>query len=488
MTWSLVNTFTNDAGYTGTGTFTDYQVTVSGVSVGDLLIVQFQFGFSDVSATATCSDNAGVANTYTPEKALYDSGNAQGVMRFSAPVGDVTGLTKVTVSWPTVGLKFVSCAVEQWHNSGGSFSGTVISGTPAGQDQAGAGTGTDAVTSTNTTPSVNGCLIHSTLCYPGSAPATITHGTGFTPQLNDFVAVQMGSEYLVQTTAAGISGTWTQGTSLASLTLVTAYAPPGGGGPTIVSTTDTATLAEGTPVGIAVSGPTDTMSLAEKGSVAGTIGGLTDSLSLSETATVGPQANDVLSLDDAAFTIVATDVTSLNDFTLSEGPIVIGVGGPSDALSLAEGTTRIVATISISDVLTLDDSNVTVTSGGVTSLTETDTLTLGEFLSLLDHAGMGDAATLVESVAIQVQAALQDSASLTERASVAGTMALSDSLSLAESLSIAIVGGFTGYAKGTLVIVARLAGTVSVADRLKGSTAGAPRLRGTQTTQPVGPP
>lgn len=440
---------------------------------------------SDTRSIVSVSGGAG--NTWTssgerPTDAL--SNNSQELWYCE---NCAAGTYTVTITWDSSAASNVECFIDE-------FSGTATSSSLDVHTSNGAAIGasplsvgpSSATTNANDNVYTTAMSINGANARPLTTPASYTtdHAGAVNAKATQFVSAHLN---VTSTGTQTVSWAWTGGNS-AVTGILAAFKDAAGGGPTTVSTTDTATLTEGTPVGIAVSGPTDTMSLAEKGSVAGTIGGLTDSLSLSETVTVGPQASDVLSLDDAAFTIVATDVASINDFTLSEGPIVIGVGGPSDALSLAEGTTRIVATISISDVLTLDDSNVTVTSGGVTSLTETDTLTLGEFLSLLDHAGMGDAATLVESVAIQVQAALQDSASLTERASVAGTMALSDSLSLAESLSIAIVGGFTGYAKGTLVIVARLAGTVSVADRLKGSTAGAPRLRGTQTTQPVGPP
>lgn len=489
MAWSLVNTFTNDTGYTGTGVFTDYQVTVSGVSVGDLLIVQFQFGNNDVSATATCSDNAGVANTYTAEKAVYDTTNAQGTMRFSAPVGNVTGLTRVIVSWPTVAIKFVSCAVEQWHNSSGSFSGTVISGTPAGQDQASAGTGTDAVTSTNTTPGVNGCLIHSTLVYPGSAPATITHGTGFTAQLNDFVTVQMGSEYLVQTTAAGISGTWTQGTSLASIALVTAYAPPGGGGPTSKTDTDTGSLSEAsTSLTNKSVGITDAATLAEQvPQIAPTA--QTDSATLSETQTVTPSSatsktdtdtatvtettnpptigvTDSAILNDTAITLVVTDVQQIPDFTVTEQTPRIGLA-PTDSLTFSETQTLTASFIRFVD---------------------SDAFGLAEATAPMASIAQRDTASLSETQAGTTYILDADALSQSDAAAITALLASLDTVGLADAQTLTIVGGFTGYAKGLLAVADRLDGALASTARLSGTLAGQDRLRGITTVAPVGQP
>src|SRR5262249_38330354 len=153
----------------------------------------YQYG-STTDRTAgvfSATDNAGVANTYTQEGYGYDSGSDQGAMRFSAPVGNATGLTTVSVQWTGgFGVNFTSILVEQWRNSGGALSGTVITGPPAVNKQASPGTGTDAITSGTTTPAVDGALIHGSLVYSSGTPTTSAAGTGFSLSVDRFAAVQ----------------------------------------------------------------------------------------------------------------------------------------------------------------------------------------------------------------------------------------------------------------------------------------------------------
>lgn len=229
MGWSKIASFTNDANYVASPTTGGpLTCTISGISIGDVLIVSFQYGLSDFGNSIAVTDNAGTPNTYTSEVHAFDTGDNQGGYRASTPVTNVTGLTTITISWGGTTSNFLSILVEQWRHSGGALSGSIISGTPAGQYQATPGTGTDAITSGTTSPSVDGCLIHSTVVFGNSTPTTTTVGTGFTSAVNDLATAQVATEFLTQGTHATIAGTWTEGSAQPSVCLVTAYAPPGG--------------------------------------------------------------------------------------------------------------------------------------------------------------------------------------------------------------------------------------------------------------------
>lgn len=232
-TWSLVRSLKEDSGYTGVGSSSPLLVTAgTNLVVGDLLIVTFQYGAaSDQQSILSGTDNAATPNTYTKEAHAFDSTHQQGAIRFSTVItSQINTGDSVKVQWTGGGLfDFVSLLVEQWHYSTGTPTG--ISGTPTGQFQSAPGTGTDAITSGNTTPTADGCLIHGSLIYSGSLPGSTTAGTGFTTSVDDLTAVQVATEQFTQTSHAAVAATWTQtATAQPTIALVAAYAPPGGGG------------------------------------------------------------------------------------------------------------------------------------------------------------------------------------------------------------------------------------------------------------------
>lgn len=234
MGWTKIASFKNDANYVASPTITGpVNVTVSGIAVGDLLIVSTQIGLHNVVSTVTVTDNAGTPNTYSAETNAYDTVDNQGIARHSAPVASATGLTTVTASWTGTGENFISVLVEQWRHTNGPISGTVINGTPKSQYQAAPGTGANAITSTATTTTVNGCLVHSTVVFGNSTPTTTTVGTGFASSVDDLASAQVATEQQTQAASGAIAGTWTEGSAQPSIATVTAYAPPAAGGNTL---------------------------------------------------------------------------------------------------------------------------------------------------------------------------------------------------------------------------------------------------------------
>ena len=226
MAWSLINNFQLAAASTSPITFS----TLSGIAIGDLLVVM-PFGASgDITATVAITDNASSPNTYTKEKAQYLGADGVFASKFSAPILNVTSLTSVMMSWSGGGSLSIDCLVEQWRNNQGSINSSPISGTPAGNTQQSVN-GTDAVFSGNTTPAVNGCLIHGF----GVASNTLNTGTGYTTGVQ-WTVPNMYTEYKTQAVAAAVQATFTTVGTLDAFSFVTAYAPPsvGPGGPGVI--------------------------------------------------------------------------------------------------------------------------------------------------------------------------------------------------------------------------------------------------------------
>lgn len=227
--WTKVGTFKNDAKYANPTQTSPLVVAISGHQAGDLAVVDFQYGTSgttDITGLGV-SDDAGVPNTYTRNGTTnFDSGHQQGMAQFRGVVADAS-VANVSASWSAQADAFLAMTVTIYRNDLGALTGDPLTGTPAEANQPTPGTGVDAVTSGTTTPGVNGALVHCALMYPGSVPATTTHGTGFTLGLDDTVTAQQATEWLEQAVAAAIAGTWTEGTTgQPAMTITSAYAPP----------------------------------------------------------------------------------------------------------------------------------------------------------------------------------------------------------------------------------------------------------------------
>ena len=465
-TWSKVRSFLNNAGYVSGTAGSPYGTTApANLVVGDLLVISFEYGSgSDQSAILSASDAS--ANSWTNEAHAYDATNHEGAMRFSTVITtQIASGGAIQVSWTGgASFNFLCLFVEQWHYSTGTPIG--IDGTPTGQAQATPGTGTDAITSGTTSPSHDGCLVHSALVYGNSIPTTTTVGTGFTSSVNDLATSQMATEQLTQGSHAAIAGTWTEGSAQPTLCLVTAYAPPAGG-PVSKTDTDTATLTELVPR-ITLGVQTDALTLTETQSV--TVGGVTsktdtDTATLSEAAP-GPQVgvSDSAALSETSITLIATDVQTVPDFTLAEQTPQIGLT-PTDSLTFVDQETLTASFI---------------------RWTDTDAFGLAEATPRIDLS-LTDALSLTERVPA-LSHNQTDAVGLTEAQTVAAFLKDIDTDNLAESQTVTILGGFTGYAKGLLTVQDRLGGVLTSSARLAGTLGATDRLEGTLTVQPVGPP
>ena len=220
------------------------------IAAGDTIFVDVTAG--DVSGaswtgwTWSCADSLpSTLNVYGLQKNLFDVAQGGGALLFvCVPV--------VTAGKPTIVVSFSGATSSVWYPAlfaehfSGSTSSSVISGTPAGQIQStpGPGTGTNAITSGNTTPGVNGCLIYS-VCNVDNGPGnTFVAGTGFTVTFNGTANFGIQSENLTQATAAAIAGTWTDATNGGGVTqgyiTFVAAITPGATGATAYSLTMTA--------------------------------------------------------------------------------------------------------------------------------------------------------------------------------------------------------------------------------------------------------
>lgn len=234
MGWSKIGAIEVHTQFNATTHATPVTASLSGLTlaVGDLLVVSVFWGNSDIHASITLTDNAGTPNTYYAHPApLYDVTDASGATVLWAPILNVTSLTTLSLSWTGgTSINFIGWVIEQFrHTAGALTAGNPVSGTPASQDQAVPTTGTDAVSSTTTTPSVNGCLIHGRVALPAGVPTTTSHGTGFTLGTDATATSNQETEWLEQATAGAKAATFTLGgTSEHTQTFVVALAPPSG--------------------------------------------------------------------------------------------------------------------------------------------------------------------------------------------------------------------------------------------------------------------
>ena len=206
----------------GGGTWSKKQ---TGATMGDSAnsaTLAVTFGSAITSGDAvTCigaMDNAGTptistatddkSNTYNQQAIIRDTTNGQAA--FAISLGNITnGPITITVTLGT-GQSARSMVCDEWNWSGGATAADPRD-VPTGQVQASPGTGTDGVTSGDTTTTVNGdLLVGLTMGYT----ATVSSGTGFTPAtsiVSGTLYASLYSEYMVQTTAGGSThATFTQ--------------------------------------------------------------------------------------------------------------------------------------------------------------------------------------------------------------------------------------------------------------------------------------
>lgn len=165
-------------------------------------------------------------NTYTIRSKFFDVTNTQFNLLFY--LENITNAPTTITAHFSSGVAFRRMTAAEWS---GVATVSAIDGS-TGQETTGS-TSTDAQSSGNITTVANGDVIYSTFGDSTGAGASWTQGTGFTSL--DIAAgsdaIPMGHEYLIQSSAGSIAGTWTQSVSGVADVMVLALKSAGGGGP-----------------------------------------------------------------------------------------------------------------------------------------------------------------------------------------------------------------------------------------------------------------
>lgn len=192
------------------------------VAVGDTINVALQFDTVQGATAAVITDSLG--NTYTSQVNDNKAANNSRLQAFHCTV-TASGTPTLTIKYnPTPDTTTADGAELSADHFTGSDASSVVEGTPVANQQTAPGTGTDAVTSGNTTPSTNGCLLWSAMYGYGSIGGQ-TAGTNYTLGISA-PEDSLFTEYRTQATAAAAAGVWTvnPGTG-ATQTLVFAVKP-----------------------------------------------------------------------------------------------------------------------------------------------------------------------------------------------------------------------------------------------------------------------
>jgi hypothetical protein len=215
MSWNLEQTKTNSndgAGHTTLAATFD-----SAVQEGALLVVTLAWGQGVTTANLTVTSSP--ALTFTQDTNVNSTGDGYQLAVFHAynvPAGSytVTGNNNQTRTNSRIVL-------EEW--SGAETSDPLDK--TAGQRQASAGTGTDAVTSGNTAATTtNGQLVHGAVQnFLGTG---ISAGTGFTDASTALDSSGTRTEYLIQGSAGVTAATFTHTVAGQTYTIVTTYKAP----------------------------------------------------------------------------------------------------------------------------------------------------------------------------------------------------------------------------------------------------------------------
>lgn len=201
--------------FTG-GAISTLSATVSAIASGSLVVGYATAG--ENIADLRVLDELG--NPCTMGTATYDATNNQTAQGFYRE--NITNAPTTFTLSRTGGGSITYSAITVDEFSGVATS-SALSGTPAQQVQNSPGTGTDGITSGNTTPAVNGCLIYGwTQNDGGSTQASA--GTGYTSATSETTAAGR-SEYKVQATAAAVAATFTTAANESHITGVMAFKP-----------------------------------------------------------------------------------------------------------------------------------------------------------------------------------------------------------------------------------------------------------------------
>lgn len=189
----------------------------AGVGSGNLVRGFVAWNTSNTANLTSVSDDKGNAYSIVDKIADATDGTCMG----SFYLGGITNSpTVITANLNTTSAMTIVASEES------GLSTLALDG-HSGQSQTNPGTGTNAISSGNTTTTIDGDLICSAVMR-GSANLTNTVvGTGFSARESDTSsATQLKAEDLVQGTAGAISSTWTDainGTSSVFTTLMMAF-------------------------------------------------------------------------------------------------------------------------------------------------------------------------------------------------------------------------------------------------------------------------
>ncbi len=439
---------------------------------------------SDTRSIVSVSGGAG--NTWTssgerPTDAL--SNNSQELWYCE---NCAAGSYTVTITWDSSAASNVECFIDE-------FSGTATSSSLDVHTSNGAAIGasplsvgpSSATTNANDNVYTTAMSINGANARPLTTPASYTtdHAGAVNAKATQFVSAHLN---VTSTGTQTVSWAWTGGNS-AVTGILAAFKDAAGGGPVSKTDTESATLSEQTPA-IKLATPTDTATLTEQvPQISPTA--QTDSLTFAETQTVTMSSavsktdtdtatltettnppvigvTDSLTLNDSAVTLVVTDVQQVPDFTVTEQTPQIG--------------------LSLTDSLTFSETEKLTAS--FIRFVDSDTFGMADATTPTASISQRDTASLTETQAGTTYILDGDTLGAAESAVITALLSSLDSGTLADGQTVTIIGGFTGYAKGLLIVQDRLAGTLSGTARLAGTLGAEDRLRGITTVAPVGPP
>lgn len=180
-------------------------LTGTAITAGNTVVGAVQWGNNPPQTLLSIQDDKG--NSYTVADSINDaSGQTEATFYlFNVPAGGPSTIT-ATFSAATNFRRIL------WDEFSGVATASPVDGHVANINTG--STSTDAITSTNITTTANGDLIWSAY-FDNFGGVTWTQGTGFAILDQGTAAdnCNMGSEWLTQSTAGAIAGTWTQGTA-----------------------------------------------------------------------------------------------------------------------------------------------------------------------------------------------------------------------------------------------------------------------------------
>jgi len=218
MAWTKRSDARNTTQDVASPTHNTITVTIPSVSIGDAIVIRGRWG----SATASMSTVSDGTNTYAIKTRYNDSTNG-GSLQQAIAIATANATNLVVTITLSASVPYSYAYGAAWYDSAGL---SPAFDTEIGNTQTAPGTGSNAVTTTAVTPSVNGCLIlgHFTnengsgTFTVGSSPNAFTQQNKYTVSGADIDT----EESFVQTTAASIAATGTASSNTPYLSILMA--------------------------------------------------------------------------------------------------------------------------------------------------------------------------------------------------------------------------------------------------------------------------